>query len=62
MPAKRTVSATLPAVPEALLIAARRIAETHQAEQGEHITPGQLKARLGVTLPLATAAHAQLSA
>ncbi|GAA0694209.1 hypothetical protein GCM10010193_56210 [Kitasatospora atroaurantiaca] len=61
-PAKRTASAALPAVPEALLTAARRIAETHHAEQGEHITPGQLKARLGVTLPLATAAHAQLSA
>ncbi|MEV4611325.1 DUF2637 domain-containing protein [Kitasatospora sp. NPDC049258] len=62
VPAKRTATAALPAVPEALLIAARRIAETHHAEQGEHITPGQLKARLGVTLPLATAAHAQLSA
>ncbi|MFE2409609.1 DUF2637 domain-containing protein [Kitasatospora sp. NPDC059408] len=62
VPAKTTASATLPAVPEALLTAARRIAETHHAEQGEHITPGQLKARLGVTLPLATAAHAQLSA
>ncbi|MDH6125516.1 DUF2637 domain-containing protein [Kitasatospora sp. GP82] len=60
--AKTTASATLPVVPEALLAAARRIAETHHAEQGEHITPGQLKARLGVTLPLATAAHAQLSA
>ncbi|MQS16203.1 DUF2637 domain-containing protein [Streptomyces kaniharaensis] len=62
VPAKTIVSASLPAVPEALLIAARRVAETHQAEQGAHITPGQLKARLGVTLPLATAAHAQLSA
>ncbi|MCX4756211.1 DUF2637 domain-containing protein [Kitasatospora purpeofusca] len=60
--ANRTAPATLPAIPEALLTAARRIAETHHAEQGEHITPGQLKARLGVTLPLATAAHAQLSA
>ncbi|MFC5663117.1 DUF2637 domain-containing protein [Kitasatospora misakiensis] len=62
VPARTTAPARLPAVPEALLIAARRIAETHHAEQGEHITPGQLKARLGVTLPLATAAHAQLSA
>jgi hypothetical protein len=62
VPTKRTASAALTAVPEALLTAARRIAETHHAEQGEHITPGQLKARLGVTLPLATAAHAQLSA
>ncbi|MFJ6380895.1 DUF2637 domain-containing protein [Kitasatospora sp. NPDC092039] len=62
VPAKTTASATLPAVPEALLIAARRIAETHHAEQGVHITPGQLKDRLGVALPLATAAHAQLSA
>ncbi|WP_146259249.1 hypothetical protein [Streptomyces tateyamensis] len=55
--AKPTASATLPAVPEALLIA-----ETHHAEQGQHITPGQLKGRLRVTLPLATTAHAQLSA
>ncbi|MFJ8041365.1 DUF2637 domain-containing protein [Kitasatospora sp. NPDC096147] len=62
LPVKATVTASLPTVPEALLNAARRIAETHHAEQGEHITPGQLKARLGVTLPLATAAHAQLSA
>lgn len=69
VPTKRTTFVALPAVPEALLTAARcslpaprRIAETHHAEQGEHITPGQLKARLGVTLPLATAAHAQLSA
>ncbi|MFJ6622101.1 DUF2637 domain-containing protein [Kitasatospora sp. NPDC091335] len=62
LPVKATVAASLPAIPEALLNAARRIAETHHAEQGEHITPGQLKARLGVTLPLATAAHAQLSA
>ncbi|MFF7634318.1 DUF2637 domain-containing protein [Kitasatospora sp. NPDC008050] len=62
LPAKATVSGSRLAVPEALMNAARRIAETHHAEQGEHITPGQLKARLGVTLPLATAAHAQLSA
>lgn len=62
VPTKTAASAALPAVPEALLTAARRIAETHHAEQGEHITPGQLKARLGVMLPLATAAHAQLSA
>ncbi|MEV0537165.1 DUF2637 domain-containing protein [Kitasatospora sp. NPDC050463] len=61
-PVKPTVPVSLPAIPEALLTAARRIAETHHAEQGEHITPSQLKARLGVTLPLATAAHAQLSA
>ncbi|WP_406094714.1 DUF2637 domain-containing protein [Kitasatospora purpeofusca] len=62
VPVKATVTVSLPAIPEALLNAARRIAETHHGEQGEHITPGQLKARLGVTLPLATAAHAQLSA
>jgi hypothetical protein len=51
-----------PVVPEPLLEAARRIAEHHRAEQGEPITVAQLRARLGVALPLAVAAHAQLSA
>ncbi|MGW2366894.1 DUF2637 domain-containing protein [Streptomyces sp. NPDC001667] len=50
------------AVPEPLLMAARAIAESHHAEHGAPITVPQLKARLGVGLPLATAAHAQLTA
>ncbi|MCQ6245345.1 DUF2637 domain-containing protein [Streptomyces malaysiensis] len=48
------------AVPVPLLNAARTIADTYQAEHGEPITPAQLRTRLGVALPLATAAHAQL--
>ncbi|MEU2867666.1 DUF2637 domain-containing protein [Streptomyces olivoreticuli] len=50
------------AVPEPLLMAARAIAESHRAEHGAPITVPQLKIRLGVGLPLATAAHAQLTA
>ncbi|MFI0775495.1 DUF2637 domain-containing protein [Streptomyces sp. NPDC021212] len=49
-------------VPAPLLKAARTIADTYQAEHGEPISATQLRARLGVALPLATAAHAQLSA
>ncbi|MFE7490063.1 hypothetical protein [Kitasatospora sp. NPDC057541] len=44
-----------------MLIAAGRIAETHHAAQGEHITPGQLKAHLSVTLQPAAAAYARLA-
>ncbi|MBO3673862.1 DUF2637 domain-containing protein [Streptomyces sp. NEAU-YJ-81] len=47
-------------VPVPLLNAARTIATTYRAEHGEPISPAQLRARLGVALPLATAAHAQL--
>ncbi|WP_445518195.1 DUF2637 domain-containing protein [Streptomyces sp. NEAU-174] len=47
-------------VPVPLLNAARTIADTYRAEHGEPITPAQLRTRLGVALPLATAAHAQL--
>ncbi|GAA3362626.1 hypothetical protein GCM10017744_054090 [Streptomyces antimycoticus] len=47
-------------VPVPLLNAARTIAAAYRAEHGEPITPAQLRARLGVALPLATAAHAQL--
>ncbi|MCO8302231.1 DUF2637 domain-containing protein [Streptomyces sp. RKCA744] len=47
-------------VPVPLLNAARTIADTYRAEHGQPITPAQLRARLGVALPLATAAHAQL--
>ncbi|MEU2206952.1 DUF2637 domain-containing protein [Streptomyces hygroscopicus] len=49
-------------VPAPLLKAARTIADTYQTEHGEPITAAQLRTRLGVALPLATAAHAQLSA
>ncbi|WKU45936.1 DUF2637 domain-containing protein [Streptomyces sp. VNUA116] len=48
-------------VPEPLLKTARHIADTYRAEHGSPITPGQLKTRLGVGLPLATAALAQLT-
>lgn len=67
-PARAVVSVTAPisatptpAVPDRLLDAAQRIADAHQAEHGEPITAMQLKARLGVTLPIATAAHMALA-
>ena len=59
---KTPVTANRPPVPEALLAVARHIADKHREDQGEPITAGQLKTRLGVTLPLATAALEQLSA
>ncbi|WP_371639751.1 DUF2637 domain-containing protein [Streptomyces virginiae] len=49
-------------VAPALLEAAREIADSHTATHGQPITAAQLKARLGVGLPLATAAHAALTA
>ncbi|MFE2042487.1 DUF2637 domain-containing protein [Streptomyces sp. NPDC059477] len=49
-------------VAPALLDAAREIADAHHAAHGQPITAAQLKARLGVSLPLATAAHAALTA
>ncbi|MEU9373518.1 DUF2637 domain-containing protein [Streptomyces sp. NPDC048255] len=49
-------------VPEPLMGAARTIAASHLAAHGEPITAMQLKARLGIALPLATAAHAALTA
>ncbi|MEU6918358.1 DUF2637 domain-containing protein [Streptomyces olindensis] len=56
--------ATAPApavkVPEPLLTEARSIAASHQAEHGETITPAQLKRRLGIGLPMATALHSAL--
>ncbi|MFD4143790.1 DUF2637 domain-containing protein [Streptomyces sp. NPDC058572] len=48
------------AVPEPLLSEARSIAASHHAEHGEPITPAQLKMRLGIGLPRATALHAAL--
>ncbi|MFI1018000.1 DUF2637 domain-containing protein [Streptomyces sp. NPDC020965] len=56
-----TRQAPAPPVPAPLLDAARRIADEHRLQHGTAITPAQLKARLGVALPLATAAHSRLS-
>ncbi|MEH0586294.1 DUF2637 domain-containing protein [Streptomyces sp. B21-106] len=47
-------------VPEPLLTEARSIASAHHAEHGEPITAAQLKRRLGLGLPMATALHAAL--
>ena len=49
-----------PKVPAPLLTEARSIAASHHAEHGETITPAQLKTRLGIGLPMATALHAAL--
>ncbi|WP_407287286.1 DUF2637 domain-containing protein [Streptomyces sp. BP-8] len=62
-PTMRAPSTPAPmAVPLPLLKAARSVAADHRERHGQHITPAQLQARLGVALPLATAAHAQLTA
>ncbi|MFI0028117.1 DUF2637 domain-containing protein [Streptomyces albidoflavus] len=58
--AKTTRPASGPVLPPALLDAARRIADTHRAEHGSQITAAHLGARMGVALPVATAALAQL--
>lgn len=47
-------------VPEPLLTEARSIATSHHADHGETITAAQLKTRLGIGLPMATALHAAL--
>jgi hypothetical protein len=47
-------------VPEPLLTEARSIATSHRTEHGEPITAVQLKTRLGIGLPMATALHAAL--
>ncbi|MDX3136719.1 DUF2637 domain-containing protein [Streptomyces europaeiscabiei] len=47
-------------VPEPLLTEARSIATSHHTEHGEPITAAQLKTRLGIGLPMATALHAEL--
>ncbi|QIY72091.1 DUF2637 domain-containing protein [Streptomyces sp. RLB1-33] len=47
-------------VPEPLLTEARSIATSHHTEHGEPITAAQLKLRLGIGLPMATALHAAL--
>lgn len=62
VPAPASVVAPAAKVPAALLDAAREIADAHTATHGQPITAAQLKGRLGVGLPLATAAHAALTA
>ncbi|MEW2120033.1 DUF2637 domain-containing protein [Streptomyces sp. NPDC005474] len=52
--------ASTPALPAALLDAARRIADTHRTEHEAPITAAQLGTRMGIALPVATAALAQL--
>ncbi|MFD8065130.1 DUF2637 domain-containing protein [Streptomyces parvulus] len=61
-PAPIAPALTAPAVkvPEPLLTEARSIAASHHAEHGETISPAQLKRRLGIGLPMATALHAAL--
>ncbi|MFE9256289.1 DUF2637 domain-containing protein [Streptomyces sp. NPDC006879] len=58
--AKTARPASSPALPAALLNAARRIADTHRTEHDAPITAAQLGQRMGVALPVATAALAQL--
>ncbi|MEU1777725.1 DUF2637 domain-containing protein [Streptomyces sp. NPDC019922] len=58
--AKTTRPASDPVLPAALLDAARRIADTHRTEHGIPISAAHLGTRMGVALPVATAALAQL--
>ncbi|MFI1482851.1 DUF2637 domain-containing protein [Streptomyces sp. NPDC020747] len=58
--ANTTRPASGPALPAALIDSARRIADTHRAEHGTPITAAHLGTRMGVALPVATAALAQL--
>ncbi|MFE4913004.1 DUF2637 domain-containing protein [Streptomyces sp. NPDC056652] len=57
---KTTRPAASPALPAALLDAARRIADTHHAEHGTPISAAHLGTRMGIALPVATTALAQL--
>ncbi|MFF8925580.1 DUF2637 domain-containing protein [Streptomyces albidoflavus] len=61
-PAPATPAPAAPAikVPESLLTEARSIAAAHHSEHGNPITATQLKMRLGIGLPMATALHAAL--
>ncbi|MER6121100.1 DUF2637 domain-containing protein [Streptomyces sp. NPDC001046] len=59
-PAPAPAPAPAVKVPEPLLAEARSIAASHQAEHGEPISAAQLKRRLGIGLPMATALHAAL--
>ncbi|MEU5633887.1 SpdA protein [Streptomyces rishiriensis] len=58
--AKTTRPASGPVLPAALLDAARRIVDTHRAEHGTAITAAHLGTRMGIALPVATPALAQL--
>lgn len=58
--AKTARPASGQALPAALLDAARRIADTHRTEHDMPITAAQLGQRMGVVLPVAIAALAQL--
>ncbi|KIE28164.1 SpdA protein [Streptomyces sp. MUSC 125] len=58
--AKAPATGSRATLPAALLSAARRIADTHHAEHGTPVTAAQLATRMGVALPVATAAIAQL--
>ncbi|MCY0938385.1 SpdA protein [Streptomyces sp. H34-S4] len=57
---KAAVIGSRPSLPAALLDAARHIADNHDADHGASITAAQLATRMGVALPVATAALAQL--
>ncbi|MDQ0809375.1 hypothetical protein QFZ63_001089 [Streptomyces sp. B3I7] len=57
---KTTRPASGPVLPAALLDSARRIADTHRTEHGTPITAAHLGTRMGIALPVATAALAQL--
>ncbi|MEU4986045.1 DUF2637 domain-containing protein [Streptomyces sp. NPDC021969] len=59
-PSVAAVAAPAVKVPEPLLTEARSIATAHHTEHGEPITAAQLKRRLGIGLPMATALHAAL--
>ncbi|MFB0627548.1 DUF2637 domain-containing protein [Streptomyces sp. AB3(2024)] len=58
--AKTAVTGARSSLPAALLDAARHIADTHDTEHGAPITATQLATRMGVALPVSTAALAQL--
>ncbi|MFI1508675.1 DUF2637 domain-containing protein [Streptomyces sp. NPDC020597] len=58
--AKAPATGPRPTLPAALLSAARRIADTHHAEHGTPVTAAQLATRMGIALPVATAALGQL--
>ncbi|WP_432198619.1 DUF2637 domain-containing protein [Streptomyces sp. bgisy027] len=59
-PTAPALAASAVKLPEPLLTEARSIAASHCAEHGEPITATQLKKRLGIGLPMATALHAAL--